>query len=752
MVWFEAGRAGGGLSDYGRAIDLLGAVLRTAPNNLVARFNRAMAYEQMFLFRQALGDWRRYVQDDPKSGWADRARLRIVELRKKLSHVPDGSRPPARLEPGDPEVISLLHKAYGSDPVPDEQRSEARSKLHNLASQFKIDYQDDWLVSLLSQKEEPRFSKGLDILYRASTQNETGDPQIGERLARKALSIFHAMGSRPGQLRAQFEIVYALQLQLKGRECLKETGRLKGMALPGFSPWFIVQASLEAADGKFMLGDIGSADREITAAIHESDKHSLFTLRLRAVGLRATGFGGRGRWPEDLDASQAGLAAFWSGEYPPYRAYQFYSWLSYYAKNQNQQDLELSLVRESVLTLELTSDRQAEAMERYRLARLAGALGDLKQAASEFARSSQLFASIPPGTLVNLYRSYGVLSLAQTDIKLGHTAAALDDLRSIEGAIRGANNEGLMAAYYSALGEAQMKAGDSASAEHSFQTFLDYGERVFRMLGDDWDRASWAPELDNTYRQSVRLSLDRNQPERALALWEWYRSLNLPAAETSRLFAQLPAGRIARIDALWARIRTAALGPDGVTSLTYVQMDDGIAAWVADERGIRYHWLPVARNQLTEEAQRFAEACSNPRTRSADLSILSARLYEQLLAPLHPTWPKGRAVLLELDGPSLLVPFDALQPPEGGYLGDLCSFIYSPGILFAQPSRHPDSFPRTLPVRLLAVGEPTLDSSLARQYGGLPDASSEAKEIASMLSPSVLLTGDRATLAAIRAP
>ena len=43
--------------DYGTAVELLGKVLAKSPDNGVALFNRAMIYEKLSAYHEALADW-----------------------------------------------------------------------------------------------------------------------------------------------------------------------------------------------------------------------------------------------------------------------------------------------------------------------------------------------------------------------------------------------------------------------------------------------------------------------------------------------------------------------------------------------------------------------------------------------------------------------------------------------------------------------------------------------------------------------
>ncbi len=70
--------------DYGGAAEDLGKVLKQNPSDAVALFNRAIIYEKMLWYHQAIADLKHYLIVDPGSPWADEARRRLERLEKKV--------------------------------------------------------------------------------------------------------------------------------------------------------------------------------------------------------------------------------------------------------------------------------------------------------------------------------------------------------------------------------------------------------------------------------------------------------------------------------------------------------------------------------------------------------------------------------------------------------------------------------------------------------------------------------------------
>jgi CHAT domain-containing protein len=111
-------------------------------------------------------------------------------------------------------------------------------------------------------------------------------------------------------------------------------------------------------------------------------------------------------------------------------------------------------------------------------------------------------------------------------------------------------------------------------------------------------------------------------------------------------------------------------------------------------------------------------------------------------------WLTGSTIVLDLDGPISTIPFEALQNNEGIWLADQFTFVRSPG--FFPLSRQQRDMPASPALyRVLAVGNPRLSPDESARFGALPEASEEARAVASNFRQSVLLLDNQATASAI---
>ncbi|MBI4907411.1 MAG: hypothetical protein HY820_27545 [Acidobacteria bacterium] len=73
--------------DYGKAIEYLTRSLQAKPDAAETIFNRAIVYERMFLVKEAIDEWTRYLSLDPNGEWAQEARNRLAALEEKKKSI-----------------------------------------------------------------------------------------------------------------------------------------------------------------------------------------------------------------------------------------------------------------------------------------------------------------------------------------------------------------------------------------------------------------------------------------------------------------------------------------------------------------------------------------------------------------------------------------------------------------------------------------------------------------------------------------
>ena len=83
MAYALRAESGNRAIDYARANENLSRALKLQPQMREATFNRALVYERLYLYDEAIREWQRYLTLDSSGAWADEARRRLAEIESK---------------------------------------------------------------------------------------------------------------------------------------------------------------------------------------------------------------------------------------------------------------------------------------------------------------------------------------------------------------------------------------------------------------------------------------------------------------------------------------------------------------------------------------------------------------------------------------------------------------------------------------------------------------------------------------------
>jgi CHAT domain-containing protein/tetratricopeptide (TPR) repeat protein len=768
---FERAEAEGRAIDYGTAIELLGKALDQNPNDPVALYNRAVCYEKMFMYHQATEDWRRYLQIDPKGDWSAAARQHLDAVEEKLkAHDAGVSRrssdpavfvSQALVESGRPATESgnqidgaiedyldlaitvWLPQAFPSETTGTPGSVQARRALRILAGQLSARHHDLWLKDMLLPQNPHAFALGVAALSRDVKANQAGEPSEARKEAVTAAGLFQFAGSKAGELRSRVEEVYALQRSLHARPCLDSARLLEPALSERRYSWSQSQVALESGICEIMLGELGKAGEAVDRAVALASSSHYGVLYLRGVGSAAaveTNMGDvAGAWSRD----QAGLARYWTGFYPPIRAYQFYSDLAYCAEDQRRWALAAMLWRESVALIGATPNRSGEALARYRLATTEDLAGMGSKAREEFLECERLYSALPQSGTIQTYRFYDGVSLATLEAGQGDAAGSLARLQSLRAELPQIGDAVVALEYYQTLGELHLKRGEDKDAEIALRAAIWLSELAGSCLETNRDRSLLNRARERAYRDLVRLRL-RHDATAAVEIWQWYRSAELrttpaPGVKTGISYAQLDAGPAMPPARL---VSTSLSWLEHETVLSYAEFPEGTAIWVFDNRGVSTRWTAVSSVEVDQVASRFVALCAD---RSSDLSALrreGSQLYRWLIAPVEDRLVTGRTLVIEADDSVARVPLGVLDDGSGRYLDERFRIVDSPGIGYARRPGFEPEFSTSC--RVLAVVQPTLSGSMAEKFPALPDAAREGKFVSSLFPNAILLDGPEA--------
>jgi CHAT domain-containing protein/Flp pilus assembly protein TadD len=776
-AYFERGESEGRDSDYRNAAELLNKSLAANPNDPVALFNRAVVYEHLSFYKNAIDDWRHYLQVDSVTDWAADARRRLEEIQKKLKEHEQSSREPLLPEQafsqsvgGDKSqmwasvdrriekylqeaVTKWLPKAFPASPSAANlnENEAAVHALKVLAQILTRQHGDRWLDDFLTVSNSPPMALAIHELSKAVERNLAGDPVRAQEEARRAEAHFRSAGNQPGIARAQLEQVHALQRAQKGNLCLAASKKLSAqMASHGFK-WITVQLLMEQASCQGKLNDFPQSVALAEQALASAQQSRFVELQLRALAIAADIELSRGRPERAWKYDHQGVDLYWQCPCVPLRGYSFYDNLEYIAEDSGQWNLARAAGVEAVNAIAATPNTSGEAMARFRLASTNRMLGRDGEAAEDYARAQALFGAEPAAGANHDYMLFSQLFLAELQVRKGETDSALSLLLELEPQLRKASNYLIPLHLYSSLATVYLKKAQYQKSQAAAAKAIRIAEDGLRSIHGYSERLVWRSETNSVYKVFLEsFLLDGHDSESSLNFWEWYRAASLRES-TAR--ASVEKTRWAfnvddpKADLGETSLRNVQnrLRQSGQGFVAYAQVPDGLFIWSIGENGVESHWVPMATGELAAHVQRLVSYCSDPNSDIRKLKEEGRYLYGVLIAPVENAVQDKSVLVFELDGATSRLPVEVLVDPSGHYLGESHAISISLGMAFLKD--HDEAL--SLKDKILVVNPPSTAGN-ELDLSPLPDAVREAGEVAAEFAHPVTLAGPQATVAAVR--
>ena len=753
--------------DLGAAYEYLSQALRLHPDDPVALFNRALVAERQFLYQQALDDWEHYLRVDPGSPWAEEGRNHadaVREILKKHESNATPLRSPAqvadvgssasvraevdqRVEEYLQEAVrSWLPEAFPEARAHAKADPQAAQALFFLADLTTRQHGDLWLADLLRGSSAPNFPPAVTALARAVQANDAGEYDLSSAQAKLAEKWFRAHGNTAGVLRAQFEQIFAGQLERHSEACRRQAAAALAQSEKYSYPWLQIQLGLEKGVCSALMGDIGADENAAGRAMDRSQNSGYGGLYLRAVFFTAEDKFLTGDQPRASGFASTGLERYWSGQFPPMRGYSLYHVLGNIAETVNRHSLQLATWREAATLVDSNEDLPLRAWVHYYMANAAIAARQPQAAVAQYAEATRLFALAPRTEASRNDALETRIRTAQMEAQQGRFDDAIARLTNIQDQVRPLSNNYLVQMFYSTLGELQLGRHREAEAEQALRPAIALAEQSLVTLRSEAERTSWSKNAAPAYLALVEAELVQGRSHDALETYEWYLGAPQRVAADARPH---PSGyRTTTNPPLPDRSRLASRLPllTQETVVGYAILPDGLAIWAYDDRGINATWIPEPTDGLQELVERFYDLSSHP---GSDLTALrrdARSLYALLIAPVEQHLAPGRALVIEGDGWLARLPFEALLDSHDHYLLERVPIVHSLGQDSQAPLRNETRISAELPA--LVVGSTA--SSSADGLIPLPDVSAEAAAVASGFHSPRILRGEEATLSAVR--
>ncbi|HEX3155271.1 MAG TPA: CHAT domain-containing protein, partial [Candidatus Angelobacter sp.] len=664
-----------------------------------ALFNLAIAYEKTEAWDLAVETWKKYLQVDSTSGWAEEARQRLETAIPKASNMHRQSysdpgfflqqKAQGNLRPEDPEQYQQKALSEWLSTAVADKNSDAYRAFSSLADVFSNEHSDQWMKAFLTLMS-PSESEGARALSAAIVANERGlyDTAISE--SEIAEEVFRIHQNVPGQLFAQFQWVYGKRSLLRAEECLVRANPLWEALSSTKYGWLQGQVALERAQCKNFLGELGESDSDSAMSLRLAQRSHFPVLELRVFGISASMHLQQGRCDGAWDQGVEGLKRYWDGNYPRDRLDQFYAVLWQCTEESGSLYAARDVLQHTLALRRMATVHNPfrEAMLHLRLRNIFLSQKQYKLAQSEDAAASSLLANLEDKNIdLTEYRLINDIEPAELQLQQGDPEMALATIKRVSKNLKTVQDDFIRLNVNRVSGNIYRELGSLDEAKSEYQNAINIAETTLKSLKDGGDRLKWLKATDDSYRGLVRVLLMQKKAEEALEKWEWYQSRPLlqgfrgtdvpsSATESKRNQGQSLRKRVKHL---------------GETRLVYANFKDGLQIWMSNENGIQSVWVKVKQQDFERTVRDFSERCATPDSRLTELREEGTWLYAQLLQPIIASLPESQTVTVELDRSAYNLSMEALTSPEGWYFGEKYPVAYSPGTRVEQALRVPSS-------------------------------------------------------------
>lgn len=294
-AYYLRGRRNNNPADLTLAIELLSQVLAADRAHLAARFNRAIAEEEIGLLGPAIEDYEFVAQSEKDSGWKREAEERAARLRAQQNAIFES---PLQ---GAEELLEVALRQGLQGPT-----------LAGLAARLEHEHRDPWLRQTLSLVGSKR---AVDVLSRMAAIRES----LVVGAYADVAAGFDSLRGLPNRLNEWWEYERIFRATHDFRYACPDREPTVS------APWLATQIERELALCALRAKDMKRAQVLIRRSEERAARHGFKTSRVRALGIRNGLEIRRGRYREALRLAQAGMSAVAAERLPPVRLQQFIS-------------------------------------------------------------------------------------------------------------------------------------------------------------------------------------------------------------------------------------------------------------------------------------------------------------------------------------------------------------------------------------------------------------------------------------------
>lgn len=771
-----------GIEALGRSVEQFNKAIELDNSLLEAYFNRALAYQQMALRRQAEEGWRDYLRRDASSPWADEARknLKLLEesgqatslntdeaFKEFLDAVRSGDDAAAwkvigrsYTSAGNGVANRLLDSELELAPPGDSVERGASMQALSYLARLERNRDGDRYTSDLVGHYERATPQQRSLLSEARRHAKNGyelfsksrwAEAVGEY--EKAKLAYEQAGDNAEKVFIEYRLAHCyiflpdLEKARTGFEKLLSVSEVSDYRwLHAHSLYGLAHISINSSEFSKAADYSG---RALSAFERAGDLNGVLRCLVQLADINRV----LNRVERALGYLQRGLGLMNGGPADQVQRWGILVQLAFGLSSKRLTTAALSYQKEALsLAIEMGMPLLVSRSYGY----VGSAFASMKMYDEALNSAGQAFAigqGMSEGTggveiMANASQQFG--DIFRESGQCGKAIESYD--RSIR------LYDGLNEEYYSYAAHRGkflcfMAARDDGAAGEELRTVLSLFDRYRSKITAESQRNSFFDKQQGVYDLAIRYGFERmhdpivafeySEEGRARSLLELLRRggevLDKDGAPDLSLSSETKPLTLAEIQ--------NGL-PEKAQVLQYALLEDRLLIWVVTKSGVQVAEAGVGAQELTEKVRAYLAAASAPPVAdgNAGLTARATDLYRVLVAPAEPFLDRAKFLCIVPDKVLHYLPFGALvSPATAKYLMEEYDLGLSPSSsIFVAESASASEKAGAFEERLFSVGGPNFSRAAFLSLPALPSAEREAEAVSDFYRTNrrVLLRGE----------
>jgi CHAT domain-containing protein len=768
------------LEDFAASLEHLNRALELNGSLLEALFNRALLYEEMMLPQQAEEDWRKYLEKDPSSRWADEAKRRIEAIegtRKKAS------RDEEQLFQNFMNAFQLGDKdqawdaftnsyARGWNPIVERllddfldleskgQIDGAARKIQALsfAGEMQSSKSGDRFTGDLADyygsaaaRQHKRLAEARSLMKSAHEHFAQSRLEAAMSLYERARKIFDLSGDYCEAKYVDYRIGHCYLRKPDIKTSLSIFERLAADCDNKDYKWLLARAFYSMADASFGLNEYSRMLNYSGRSLEISKQISDINGTVRCNAQLAILYQQMGDYPKSLNYVLHSLDLVNSH---PVEAAQVslvydiasdsFTWLRSYEAALSYQEEGLRLAMQMANPLKVSRCYVF-------LGLINGALNNYEEALKNVRLSYEIGKSLSDESIGQEIKAFSALRLGHLYKQMGDYSKAIESYdeniniyNALDFPAEGyAAHKGKLLCYID-------QANDNAAISE-LQVTLALFEQYRSRIMEETNRNTFFDREQDIYDIAINFEYTRlNNPEAAFEYSETCRarslldstksvdSSNSSAIQGRALSTESEPSNLAEIK---ERL------PDNIQILQYAALEDKLLIWVVSKSGISSAEEKIGLDELVEKVTNYIKLISQASDSGEKKEQAVAReLYNSLITPVEPFLDRGKHLYIVPDKILNYLPFGSLiRPVSNEYLLNNYALAFAPSsTLFLKCSDAALRRSKNNNEKYLGVGNPYFNRSRFPSLREIPSSAREVQQIAALYPASKTLIGREA--------